>query len=104
MLKNNVFYHPGDTGQYYDPHNGNVWTVAKADVTDDIHYTWEMRQGCCGDFKIAARYTNEPFAAKVFALTPCFIVFVVMVVLIRRSVRKEVRHPLTGTKSIVSQS
>merc|ERR1711865_1122336 len=93
MLKNNVFYHPGNTGQYYDPHNGNVWTFAQADVMDDIFYTWEMRQGPNAnpnaDFKIAARYTNEPFAAKVFALTPCFIVFVVMVILIRRSVRKE---------------
>eukprot|EP00656_Telonema_subtile_P050089 TRINITY_DN6394_c0_g1_i2.p1 TRINITY_DN6394_c0_g1~~TRINITY_DN6394_c0_g1_i2.p1 ORF type:complete len:523 (+),score=107.10 TRINITY_DN6394_c0_g1_i2:93-1661(+) len=85
MLKNNLFYHPRDTGQYVD-HNNQVWTVH--DPVDGHEYSWDERHGCCGDFKIAAKFTDEPLAHKVLSLFPCLIVFVCMVYLIRRSVKK----------------
>ena len=89
MLKNNIFYDPADCGQYVDPDN-YVWTMSDPQEDSDgkpIVYTWEERQGCCGDFKVAAKFTDEPLAHKVFVIMPCLIVFVVMCWMIRRSVK-----------------
>jgi len=86
MLKNNLFYHPRDTGQYTHPGTNRVWTVF--DPIDGVEYHWANRQGCCGDFQIAAKFTNEPLAHKVFSLMPCLLVFCAMVYVIRRSVKK----------------
>lgn len=98
MLKNNLFYHPNDCGQYVDPDN-YVWTHADPQEGPDgkpLKYTWAERQGCCGDFKVAARFTDEPLAHKVFVIMPCLIVFVVMCWMIRRSVKKNKERQQMG--------
>jgi len=75
MLRNLFFYSPQDCGQYTDPED-HIWTVMSP---EGYHvYTWEERQGCCGDTKVEARYTYAPSINKAFALIPCLAVLALL--------------------------